>query len=236
MSNQWYFSREGQNFGPYSWDELRGFVASGQVTAADPVWNEGMPNWIPAADVEGLVDAGPAGSPPAPATGGPGVETIAGIIPAMHRKSGLLAIKVYNLVLTGRQIIFAEATQQMMNQAVKEAAAEAKASGKGLLARAAETMKSGERVYKKYRQMSPEAILAETPGNFAIDLREIASVRVIQRSGLQVRFMIRDDPNRQQRDEMQIKTARETIKLTFAGGGAKEAKQLLQGLLGNLVR
>ncbi len=224
MSTQWYFSREGQNFGPYSWDKLRGFVASG----------EGMPGWIPAGEVKGLLHGGFDSSPAQP-MGDPGRENIIGIIPAMHRKSGLLSVKSYHLVVTERRIIFAEAAQQMFNQAVKEANEESKAQGKGFFRRAADALKSSERIYKKYWQMAPEAILAGTPGNFAVELGDILAVRVIRQSGLKIGIMVSDD-NQQKKDEMHIQTAREKIKLTFAGSGSGEAKKLLQELLGKTVR
>ena len=51
---QWYYSKAGVQHGPISQSELQAKLASGEVAAADLVWNEGMSDWIPAAQVEEL--------------------------------------------------------------------------------------------------------------------------------------------------------------------------------------
>ncbi len=158
-----------------------------------------------------------------------GGERIVGVIPAIRRKTGLFSSKTYNLVVTDRRILFAELTQQMATQAAKDAAEEAKAQGKGFFARAAQTALSGHRIYQKYWQMAPDAILAETPGNYAVELRDIVSVQV--HAGMWDEVHGRHD-----QDEMRIKTHREKMKLTFVQGSAHDAKKLLQGLLGKTVR
>jgi hypothetical protein len=158
-----------------------------------------------------------------------GGERIAGVIPAIRRKTGLFSSKTYSLVVTDRRILFAELTQQMATQAAKDAAEEAKAQGKGFFARAAQTALSGHRIYQKYWQMAPEAILAETPGNYAVELRDIVSVRV--KAG-----MWDEVHDQHHHDEMHIKTHGEKMKLTFVHGSARDAKKLLQGLLGKIVR
>jgi hypothetical protein len=259
MSAQWYLARQGNRYGPYSWEQMVEFAAAGQVTPEDLVWSEGMSNWTRAVDIEGLCappapseqEAAPPPPPPpppppaplaetvqpsqpsasstGPSAGASGGEQIAGIIPAIRRKTGLFSSKTYSLVVTDRRILFAEITQQMATQAAKDAAEEAKAQGKGFFARAAQTALSGYRIYQKYWQMAPEAILAETPGNYAVELRDIVSVRV--RAG-----MWDEVHDRQNQDEMHIKTHREKMKLTFVQGSARDAKKLLQGLLGTIVR
>jgi hypothetical protein len=249
VSATWYLSRQGNRYGPYSWEQMGEFAAAGQVTPQDLVWSEGMSNWTKAADIEGLfASSPPPGSAPPPApppetaqqpqpsasapglsAGASGGERIVGVIPAIQRKTGLFSSKTYNLVVTDRRILFAELTQQMATQAAKDAAEEAKAQGKGFFARAAQTALSGQRIYQKYWQMAPEAILAETPENYFVELGDIVSVRV--RAGMWDEVQGRHD-----RDEMRIKTHREKMKLTFVHGSAHDAKKLLQGLLGKTVR
>ena len=253
MSATWYLSRQGNRYGPYSWEQMGEFAAAGQVTPQDLVWSEGMSNWTKAADIEGLfASSPPPGSAPPPPPPPPpppapppevaqqaqppvsspsavGGERIVGVIPAIRRKTGLFSSKTYSLVVTDRRILFAEVTQQMATQAAKDAAEEAKAEGKGFFGRAAQTALSGHRIYQKYWQMAPEAILAETPGNYAVELRDIVSVQV--HAGMWDEVHGQHD-----QDEMRIKTHREKMKLTFVQGSSHDAKKLLQGLLGKTVR
>lgn len=44
-------NRNGQQFGPYSADELKQYVAEGRVLPTDLAWEDGMPNWIPVSQV-----------------------------------------------------------------------------------------------------------------------------------------------------------------------------------------
>lgn len=250
MSQQWYLSRQGQQYGPYSWEQLREFAGSGQVMSEELIWGSGMTDWVKAAEVEGLFNtAQPFAQtvPPPPPVQAQGLpepsvmapdqpagaqsgEKMVGIIPGMRRKTGLLSSKLYNLVITERRMIFAEMTSGMLNQAAKDAAEEAKAQGKGFFARAAETMKSAQRIYQKYWQMAPENILAETAGNYSLELCEITSIKM--RHG-----MYHDDTGQYDKDEMHIKTGREKIKLFFEYGSTTgEAKKLLRELLGKVVR
>ncbi len=256
MSEQWYLSREGEQYGPYSWPQLREFAAGGRVRPQDFVWCEGMADWVVATEVDGLL--GPPAPPPPPvqlaeraelgpskstserpeeraAADAPGEapgtddERIAGIIPAMRRKTGLFSSKVFNLVVTDRRILFAEVTNEMLKQAAKDAASEAKADGKGFFARTAATARSWHRVHQQYWQMTPEAILAESSSNTSIDHRDVVSIR-IRGGGFDY------DDGQQASDEMLIKTNREKVKLFFERGRSGEARSLLRELLGKRVR
>lgn len=256
MSEQWYLSRKGEQYGPYNWAQLREFAEAGRVRPEDFVWCEGMPDWVAAVEVEGLLGprapaappVHPAGaSQPAPSRStseqpeeraaadaprearGADDERIAGIIPAMRRKTGLFSSKVFNLVVTDRRILFAEVTNEMLKDAAKDAAAEAKADGKGFIARAAATAGSWHRVHQQYWQMTPEAILAESSNNTSINHRDIVSIR-IRGGGFDY------DDSQQAPDEMLIKTNREKVKLFFERGRSGEARSLLRELLGKRVR
>ena len=60
---QIYIHRDGQQFGPYSVEEAKNYVASGSLLADDLAWHEGAADWAPLAQVVGVVSADP--SPPA---------------------------------------------------------------------------------------------------------------------------------------------------------------------------
>jgi hypothetical protein len=68
----WYFSKAGgppgQKSGPYTRDQLQTRAWSGAISAFDLVWGPGMPDWLPAAQVPGLLPAAPVTpvAPPAP--------------------------------------------------------------------------------------------------------------------------------------------------------------------------
>jgi len=66
---QWYFISvvNQEQYGPYTADQLEGFVTSGSITRETMIWTEILEDqWIPAANVEGLFpgEATPV-SPPA---------------------------------------------------------------------------------------------------------------------------------------------------------------------------
>lgn len=77
---QWYYSKNGTQLGPVGQGELIAKLASGEVSASDLVWKDGMADWIPASQVAELrsavatpatpVSAAPPfsspGSPPSP--------------------------------------------------------------------------------------------------------------------------------------------------------------------------
>ena len=51
--------------GPYTIDDLRPGVPTGQFTTETPVWTQGMPNWLPAGQVPQLMGLfAPSGPPP----------------------------------------------------------------------------------------------------------------------------------------------------------------------------
>lgn len=152
-------------------------------------------------------------------------ERIVGIVPGMRRKTGWFSSTSYNLVVTDRRILFATLTKQMLNQAAKEAAAEGKAQGKGFFGRAAIMLASSRRVYEKYWQMAPEAILAETPGNFALNRPDVASIRIVPGA-------YHGHQQQQSPDRMVVKTQQGKMKLVFDQQGAAEAKALLEGWMG----
>jgi hypothetical protein len=59
--------RGGQQYGPYSVEELRQFVASGNILSSDMAWAQGMPGWVPVSQILGGAPAPPAAPAPAPA-------------------------------------------------------------------------------------------------------------------------------------------------------------------------
>ena len=65
---QWYYSKNGTQLGPVEEGVLRAKLASGEVSATDLVWRDGMTDWLAAARVPELNVVAP--SPVAPPLGG----------------------------------------------------------------------------------------------------------------------------------------------------------------------
>ncbi|MFN9738320.1 MAG: RDD family protein [Pseudomonadota bacterium] len=77
---QIHINRDGQNFGPYTLDEARQYLASGNLIETDLAWFEGAANWMPLSQVPGVAPARPAG--PVVAAGGPVSAPVAGAVAA----------------------------------------------------------------------------------------------------------------------------------------------------------
>jgi N-acetylneuraminic acid mutarotase len=72
MTTGWYYLKAGaptgQQTGPLSWEQMLSAARSGALSPADVVWHQSLPQWTPAAGVQGLFPAGaflgvPAGYP-----------------------------------------------------------------------------------------------------------------------------------------------------------------------------
>lgn len=54
MSEQWYYSKDDQKYGPVNASKLKEIAASGQLRPTDLLWREGMKQWAKAGTVRGL--------------------------------------------------------------------------------------------------------------------------------------------------------------------------------------
>jgi hypothetical protein len=53
MAN-WFYLRDGERLGPYTYRHVRRLALSGRLSPHDPVWRDGMGRWVPAGVVRGL--------------------------------------------------------------------------------------------------------------------------------------------------------------------------------------
>jgi len=81
-------------------------------------------------------------------------------------------------VITPSQLIFAQMTADMVKDAAMQAREQAKAAGKGFWGQWSDQIKASFGYTKKYLTMDPAAIIAETPGNFAIDNDSITEIKL----------------------------------------------------------
>ncbi|MCE3004601.1 MAG: DUF4339 domain-containing protein, partial [Xanthomonadaceae bacterium] len=71
---QIHINRDGQNYGPYTLDEARQYLASGNLIDTDLAWFEGAANWMPLSQVPGIGPAArsaPAAPPAVPSAAAP---------------------------------------------------------------------------------------------------------------------------------------------------------------------
>jgi hypothetical protein len=81
-------------------------------------------------------------------------------------------------VLTNQRFILAQMTGEMLKNAAMQAKEEAKANGKGFFGQWSEQLKASFGYARKYLSMQPDAIMAETPGNFAISNNSISEIKL----------------------------------------------------------
>lgn len=90
---QWYYAKNGVQMGPIGIDEMKAKLASGEISRADMVWREGMPDWRKAGEVQELasgpvapqqavpqISPGPSNSPYSPPIAAPNYSA-GGVIP-----------------------------------------------------------------------------------------------------------------------------------------------------------
>lgn len=58
MSQEWYYSVDGDRQGPIGGAELKKLAETGTLKPTDLVWKDGMADWVPARSIKGLFSAG----------------------------------------------------------------------------------------------------------------------------------------------------------------------------------
>lgn len=66
MSSQWYLSRSGNRYGPYSWEEIAYYAREGNLQREDLAWSESLGDWTPVNQLPELSNLLPAQDIPAP--------------------------------------------------------------------------------------------------------------------------------------------------------------------------
>ncbi len=100
MSDQWFVHRNGEQVGPYTGDQMLESADQGVIVADTMVWAVGMPEWLPAGQVPGLlpdkpvVPAAAAVVKPGPTRNVPGSRPTAGVavVGARPVAGGALAV------------------------------------------------------------------------------------------------------------------------------------------------
>lgn len=104
-------------------------------------------------------------------------EQIIGAI-VLRKPKSLGRYDTFTGVLTSKQFIIAQMTGDMVKDAAMQARDQAKAEGKGFFGQWSDQLKSSFGYTKKYLTMQPFAIIAETPGNFAVNNDTIREIKL----------------------------------------------------------
>ncbi|MDO9557967.1 MAG: zinc-ribbon domain-containing protein [Coriobacteriia bacterium] len=148
----------------------------------------------------------------------PNVERIVSAAAGLSMKAGLLKRVTYTLVMTNYRILFAQTTSAMLKQNVMEARDSAKAEGGGFFKQWGAQISAGFNYADRYLEMTPEQVLAETPGNWALEIARIQKVKY--KVG-----MVGDAETTSTPDKITIKTANQKYVLELSGGSTNATRQ-----------
>lgn len=164
--------------------------------------------------------AEPPSTPVEPVPAAVGDQVVA-IVPNAALKSGFMGIKrtSYTLALTRNQVLCAEVTSAMLKQSVADARDDAKADGKGFFGQWGAQLTAYSKMAERYYSMSPAQILAENPGNFAIERSQIEKAKL--KAG-----MAGDENTGSSPDRLIIKTQAQKYAFDL-GNGMSSARQAL---------
>lgn len=153
-------------------------------------------------------------------------EPVLGVITGAQRRKGLFGFQSFSIVVTPQRLVFAEMSNKMMNEAVKEMNRRAKAAGKGMLGVIAAQMGWMNVLVEKYSAMAPDAALAEGKDNFFIPNNTIHKVSIWEQ----------DDDDGPSWTMCKIEAVSGKYEYRLTAGNAKEARQILRNAIGAAVR
>ena len=160
------------------------------------------------------------------AVSAPRAEPVIGIIAGLAQQKGLSA-RQYNLIVTQQRLIFARLTDQMLKGAMDQAKQEAKAEGRGFFGQWGSLFKANAKLCERYYQMPIDLIVRENPENFVLYPQQIRKVRIQIANAF--------DETNNNIDRLVIQAG---SRMTFLlkGTNARETKQILRNVLGNIVK
>ncbi|MHB1135273.1 MAG: hypothetical protein ACYCXR_03695 [Coriobacteriia bacterium] len=150
----------------------------------------------------------PAPAPaPAPSVSGEQILTVVGGLTLVAGFMGLKQ-KAYTLIITDRRLVFVEITKEKTTAAVNAARDQAKSEGKGFFGQWGAQIASAGSYNDAYWHMSPDAALAEAPGNWAVERSQYQGAKF--RMGM-------SDENTQTPDVLTIKASTGKWKFNVSG-------------------
>ncbi|TDY56715.1 hypothetical protein C8D99_11716 [Aminivibrio pyruvatiphilus] len=157
-------------------------------------------------------------------------ENVRAVIPSLSRKTGWFSHTAYTLVVTDERMLFVHEDPKEASAFAKEAAAKAKAEGKGFFGRWGAVLSSGYDYVRNYWDMPVEEIAARGKESIAIPLGRLRSVRIIKK-------LVYDKNQEMDVFECSLAVEHTGEKLTFSlRGNEKNVREALQSALGEVFR
>lgn len=176
--------------------------------------------------VSPVAQAQPAPAAPAPAAAQVSGEPVLGVITGAQRRKGLFGFQTFSIVVTPQRLVFAEMSNKMANEAVKEMQRRAKAAGKGVFGIIRQQLGWMNVLVEKYSAMGPDAALAESKDNFFIPNNTIHKVSIWEQ----------DNDDRPSWTMCKIEAVSGKYEYHLTAGNGKEARQILRNAIGAAVR
>lgn len=173
--------------------------------------------------------AAPPMPPAAPA------EPIVGII-GLQRQRGFLGgrVEFFNMIVTPQRLALIAVSKQAMNEAIRLARQQARSEGKGFFDQIRMQLGWLQVLYRQYQETPLDLLLQENPGSFALRFHEVRSIRLRGPGGLRVG--IGAGSNEEERPEMTIETAAGKQTWTLVNMSVRDARNILEQVLGGVVR
>lgn len=143
-----------------------------------------------------------------------GNEQVLGVITNVALRAGFMGVKTRShcLVITDQRILFARLTTARMKELSQQAN-----PGKGFMGQLGTSGQVFGLLIDQYTSMSPEAILAEHPDNFAVDRSTVSKVKIKSSTGGESGVTT---------ETLVIKTSDKTYKVTLMS--VEQARRVLQ--------
>jgi hypothetical protein len=159
-------------------------------------------------------------------------EVVLGAIPDAQIKTGMFSSERWVLVVTDQRLIGARLSNELYKQIVEQARAQAKAQGAGFFGQWGAQLKASFGISNRYLAMTPEAILAETPGNWALYPGQVGEIKVEEKT--------RTSGEDMESDYLRITIATPGGKGSYETGDANpsrdEVRAVLARTFGSIVR
>jgi hypothetical protein len=149
-------------------------------------------------------------------------EAVVGTI-LFRKPKSLGRYDTWTAIVTTQRMIFAQMTSQMLTDAAMQARDQAKAEGKGFFGQWGDQLKATFSYTQRYLNMDPNAALAETPGNFAVN-----------NDTIQIKLKLRTLSNNQHEFEVEINSPQGTFE--FKMEERQEFVDLLKRVYGERVK
>ena len=164
--------------------------------------------------------AAPAASP-GPATT---AEPVLGVITGLVRRKGVFGSQGFNMVVTPQRLVFDRITNEMLNDAVRQARQAAREAGRGLLGQWGAQAGAFDRLAQQYFRTPVEALLQRHADNFAIAAQQIRKVS------------LRASDIEQNRPAQIVIHGPAKLRFDLKGTGVGQTNKILRQVLGHRVR